>query len=111
MLRISLLFHHLRPGFGKDTPSVSASYVRFVLSQSNMGQVGTLAAENKELKRKLEETNDALKEVKRIASDAKKLADSATVYGVHVGGVMIKPPHPGCPACQRRVLDTAPTGD
>lgn len=61
----------------KDTPSVSASYVRFVLSQSNMGQVGALAEENKVLKRKLEETNEALRDVKKLASDAKKIADSA----------------------------------
>lgn len=61
----------------KDTPSVSASYVRFVLSQSNMGQIGTLLEENTSLKRKLETTNQELTDVKRIATEAKKLADSA----------------------------------
>ncbi len=61
----------------KETPSISASYIRFVLSQSNMGRVGTLIEENTSLKRKLEETNDQLASVKKIATDAKKVADSA----------------------------------
>ena len=61
----------------KDTPSVSASYVRFVLTQSNMGKVGALVEENNNLKRKLETQQDELTAVKKLATDAKRLADSA----------------------------------
>lgn len=61
----------------KETPSISASYIRFVLSQSNMGKVGALIEENNSLKRKLEETGEQLSAVKKIATDAKKVADSA----------------------------------
>ncbi len=61
----------------KETPSISASYIRFVLSQSNMGKVGAMIEENNCLKRKLESTNEELAAVKKIATDAKKIADSA----------------------------------
>ena len=81
---VGLAKHLIATGI-KDTPSVSASYVRFVLTQSNMGRVGTLVEENKELKRKLDATSTDLKEVKKLATDAKKLADS-TISKVNAGG-------------------------
>ena len=71
------LAKHLMATGIKYTPSVSASYVRFVLTQSNMGRVGALVEENAELKRKLDATSSELKEVKKLATEAKKLADSA----------------------------------
>ncbi len=61
----------------KDTPCVSTSYVRYVMSQSNMGKIGPLIEENKALKRSLEVTNLELSAVKRIATEAKRIADSA----------------------------------
>lgn len=61
----------------KNAPAVSASYVRFVLKHSNMGKVTTLVEENKNLKRKQEELESLIKEVKKTAESAKKVADQA----------------------------------
>ena len=62
----------------KDTPSVSASYVRFVLTQSNMGKLGKLVDENLKLKHKAEAlVETSLEEVKKLATEAMKRADQA----------------------------------
>ena len=61
----------------KDTPAISSSYVRFVLNQSNMGKVTTLQEQVSSQKRKLEEAESSLAAVKKLATEAKKLADSA----------------------------------
>ena len=61
----------------KDTPSISASYIRFVLGQSNMGKISSIIADNVNLKRKLEDTNAELASVKKLATEAKKVADAA----------------------------------
>ena len=61
----------------KNAPAVSASYVRFVITHSNMGRVSSLLEENKTLKRKHEELTTVVADVKKTAESAKKLADSA----------------------------------
>ncbi len=61
----------------KNAPAVSASYVRFVITHSNMGKVSGLLEENKDLKRKIEEMNTTLGAVKKIAEGAKRTADQA----------------------------------
>ena len=61
----------------KDTPAVSSSYVRFVLNQSNMGKVAALQEQLESNKRKLEDAETNLASVKKVAKEAKKLADSA----------------------------------
>ena len=61
----------------KNAPAVSASYVRFVLMHSNMGKVTSLVEENKTLKRKQDELETTLKEVKKTAENAKRIADQA----------------------------------
>jgi hypothetical protein len=61
----------------KNAPSVSASYVRFVITHSNMGKVSNILEENKKLKRKLEELETSLESVKKIADGAKRVADQA----------------------------------
>lgn len=61
----------------KNAPAVSASYVRFVLMHSNMGKVTALVEENKGLKRRLDEMETSLKEVKKVADGAKRVADQA----------------------------------
>ena len=72
----------------KDTPAVSSSYVRFVLNQSNMGKVSTLQDEVASHKRKLDDTETSLASVKKIATEAKKTADSAMskVSNLNCGG-------------------------
>ena len=61
----------------KNAPAVSASYVRFVITHSNMGKVSALIEENKGLKRKLEELGDVVAAVKKTAELAKQTADQA----------------------------------
>jgi hypothetical protein len=61
----------------KNAPAVSASYVRFVITHSNMGKVSGLLEENKILKRKIEEMDTTLATVKKIAEGAKRTADQA----------------------------------
>ena len=61
----------------KDTPSVSASYVRFVLTQSNMGKVGKIVEDNLILKRKICELEGGLAEVRKLAAEAVKRSDQA----------------------------------
>jgi hypothetical protein len=61
----------------KNAPAVSASYVRFVITHSNMGKVTNLMEENKLLKRKLNDIETDLNIVKKMAESAKKIADTA----------------------------------
>lgn len=61
----------------KNAPAVSASYVRFVITHSNMGKVNTIVEENKQLKRKIDELETSVNGIKKIAENAKKLADQA----------------------------------
>ena len=61
----------------KNAPAVSASYVRFVLMHSNMGKVSSLLEENKALKRKHDDLEELVREVKKTADGAKRLADQA----------------------------------
>lgn len=60
-----------------DSPSVSASYVRFVLTQSNMGKLTALEEENKQLKTAVEKLKSEVDSIKTQARDAKRTADSA----------------------------------
>ena len=61
----------------KNAPAVSASYVRFVITHSNMGKVNTIVEENKVLKRKVDDLETTVASIKKIAEGAKKLADQA----------------------------------
>ena len=61
----------------KNAPAVSASYVRFVLTHSNMGKVSKLVEENKNLKRKLDDLESVVDTVKKTAEAAKRIADQA----------------------------------
>ena len=61
----------------KNAPAVSASYVRFVLMHSNMGKVASLMEENKSLKREYDDLETLVKDVKKTADGAKKVADQA----------------------------------
>ena len=61
----------------KNAPAVSSSYVRFVITHSNMGKVNTIVEENKSLKRKVDELETTITSVKRLAEGAKKVADAA----------------------------------
>ena len=61
----------------KNAPAVSASYVRFVITHSNMGKANTIVEENKSLKRKVDDLESSFASVKKLAESAKKLADQA----------------------------------
>lgn len=61
----------------KNAPPVSASYVRFVITHSNMGKVTSLLAENAILKTRLTKVEESLASVKRICETAKRTADQA----------------------------------
>ena len=61
----------------KNAPAVSASYVRFVITHSNMGKVNTIVEENKSLKRKIDDLESTVGTIKKLAENAKKLADQA----------------------------------
>ena len=61
----------------KNAPPVSASYVRFVITHSNMGKVTSLIAENAVLKTRLCKVEESLASVKRICESAKRTADQA----------------------------------
>ena len=61
----------------KDTPAVSASYVRFVLTQSNMGKVGALVEQNKKLQSSVAKLEEELKSLKKLVKEAKSTADAA----------------------------------
>lgn len=61
----------------KDAPAVSASYVRFVLTQSNMGKVSNLNSEIQSLKDKVKSQESEIAAIKTIANNAKKAADAA----------------------------------
>lgn len=60
----------------KDTPRVSASYNRFVLTQSNMGKVTNLVEENKNLRTELESLKSQIKSLKTVVDNTKRTADS-----------------------------------
>lgn len=61
----------------KNAPSVSASYVRFVITHSNMGKVSNILEDNKKLKRKVDELETSIISIKKIAEGAKRVADQA----------------------------------
>jgi hypothetical protein len=61
----------------KNAPAVSASYVRFVITHSNMGKVSALLQDNQNLKRKISELETSVTSIKKVAEMAKKVADSA----------------------------------
>jgi hypothetical protein len=61
----------------KNAPSVSASYVRFVITHSNMGKVSNILEDNKKLKRKIEDLESSIDSIKKVAEGAKKVADQA----------------------------------
>jgi hypothetical protein len=61
----------------KNAPSVSASYVRFVITHSNMGKVSNILEDNKKLKRKIDDLETSLVSIKKMAEGAKKVADQA----------------------------------
>ena len=61
----------------KDTPAVSASYVRFVLTQSNMGKVGSLVEQNKKLQSSVDRLGEEVKSLKKLVKEAKSTADAA----------------------------------
>ena len=61
----------------KNAPVVSASCARFVLMHLNMGKVTNLMEENKALKRKQDDLESLVKEVKKTAEGAKRVADQA----------------------------------
>jgi hypothetical protein len=61
----------------KNAPAVSASYVRLVITHSNMGKVATLIDENKSLKSKISDLQTSVAEIKEIAKSAKRIADQA----------------------------------
>ena len=61
----------------KNAPSVSASYVRFVITHSNMGKVSNILEDNKRLKRKVDDLELSIASIKKIAEGAKKVADQA----------------------------------
>lgn len=49
----------------KNAPTVSASYVRFVINNFNMGKTANLVEEHKTLKRKCEVLEDTVKDLKK----------------------------------------------
>ena len=61
----------------KNAPAVSANYVRFIITHSNVGKITSIMDENKNLKRRVTDLEDNLETVKRIADGAKKVADQA----------------------------------
>jgi hypothetical protein len=61
----------------KNAPSVSASYVRFVITHSNMGKVSNILEDNKKLKRKIDDLELSIVSIKKMAENAKKVADQA----------------------------------
>jgi hypothetical protein len=61
----------------KNAPAVSASYVRFVITHSNMGKVSTILEDNKMLKRKIDDLESVVMTIKKTADGAKKVADQA----------------------------------
>ena len=61
----------------KNAPAVSASYVRFVITHSNMGKVANILEENKKIKARLAELETSIFAIKKMATDAKRVADQA----------------------------------
>jgi hypothetical protein len=61
----------------KNAPSVSASYVRFVITHSNMGKVSNILEDNKKLKRKIDDLETSIESIKKVAEGAKRVADQA----------------------------------
>jgi hypothetical protein len=61
----------------KNAPAVSASYVRFVITHSNMGKVSAILDDNKMLKRKIDDLESVVLTIKKTAEGAKKVADQA----------------------------------
>jgi replicative DNA helicase len=61
----------------KNTPAVSASYVRFVITHSNMGKVAAILEDNKMLKQKIDDLENIVMSIKKTADGAKKVADQA----------------------------------
>ena len=73
---VDLAADFMRHGI-KNAPAVSANYVRFVITHSNMGKVTTLVEENKSLKKKVEMIEESLNALKKEMTGIKKNADSA----------------------------------
>jgi hypothetical protein len=61
----------------KNAPAVSASYVWFVITHSNMGKVSSLLQDNQNLKWKISELETSVASIKKVAEMAKKVADLA----------------------------------
>ena len=61
----------------KNAPAVSASYVRFVITHSNMGKVATILEDNKRLKRKIDDLEITVMSIKKSVENVKKVADQA----------------------------------
>jgi hypothetical protein len=61
----------------KNAPAVSASYVRFVITHSNMGKVANILEENKKLKRRLDELETDISSMKKTLEGVKRVADQA----------------------------------
>lgn len=60
-----------------DSPPVSASYVRFVLTQSNRGKLVAVEEENQKLRKELDDLKADVAAIKSQAKEAKRTADSA----------------------------------
>ena len=70
----------------KNAPPVSASYVRFVLSHSNMGKVKHLVEENKVMKERLSRLEEEMGKMKRSVEVVKRTADQAMSKATEGGG-------------------------
>ena len=60
-----------------DSPAVSASYTRFVLTQSNRGKISAVEEENERLRKEMDALKADLASIKSQAKEAKRTADSA----------------------------------
>ena len=74
----------------KNAPPVSASYVRFVLSHSNMGRVRHLVEENKLMKSKVSYLEEEMAKLKRSMEGIKRTADQAMSKASEGGGKKAK---------------------
>ncbi len=60
-----------------DCPAVSASYTRFMLTQSNRGKISAVEEENEQLRKDIDVLKADLAAIKTQAKEAKRTADSA----------------------------------
>jgi hypothetical protein len=61
----------------KNAPAISANYVRFVITHSNMGQVSSILEDNKMPKWKIDDLEVIVMSIKKTVDGAKKVADQA----------------------------------